>query len=132
MLTVALGGCGGPKLGSDHVPVTGTVVVEGRDVEEGVVVFSNRETGDVYTGKLDSGGGFRLVKSRSVTGVLPGEYDVRVEAWESRALMDDQGNPVAGKPAAHQKYQDFATSELSATVTEDGDNDFEFVLDPAG
>ncbi|HVC94805.1 MAG TPA: hypothetical protein VND64_13995 [Pirellulales bacterium] len=105
------------------VPVTGSVRLDGANCEWVRVVFipvsPGGKIGECTTGSL---GDFELktwIDDTSYPGLLPGSYAV---------LVEDISSNVMPEGAIPKRYQDAATSGLSATVTRDGPNNFNFSL----
>ena len=126
-LFVIVAGC---SSGGDAEPVTGTVTFDGAPLADGRITFEP-------AGQQGSGGGAVIADgSYSVpggdVGLLPGSYRVSISAVGGGSSADDA--PGAGGPAAMgselipAKYN--TDSELTAEVTADGDNTFDFDLQP--
>lgn len=152
---VLLTGCGGGGLELDTVPVTGTVSQGDKPVEGARVTFSPEGAGHAAAGVTDAAGKFTLTTVTSGDGAVPGQYRVAITKYEQRtdtiapgetdidaiyAAAEEAGEDLSGmggrgedlsgpKNLLPMKYQDAATSGLSASVTADGENDFPFNLD---
>jgi hypothetical protein len=108
-------GCGGsnsPDLAED---VTGRVTLNGRPVQEAIVVFEP-QNGRPSTGVTDAEGNFSLNFSPTDKGAIPGQHTVRISKMDGEA--GDELIPV--------KYN--ASSALTENVTKDGSNTFVFDL----
>jgi hypothetical protein len=85
--------------------------------------------GEVKTsarGMIEEDGSFRLSTFGEEDGAVSGRHRVLIIPGRTRGER-----PGAQKPTLHGKYQSFDTSGLEATVSADGPNNFEFVVDPA-
>ena len=131
----ALVGCGE----RGYRPVTGIVTVGGAPVENGVVTFYP-QNGRPARGTIGAGGRYSINTSDSIPGVQPGDYAVAIAAFETETSGADPKSleeELAGVPFAAEtsvrhlidpKYGSPATSELSVTVTPDGNNKHDFKL----
>jgi hypothetical protein len=77
-------------------------------------------------GMIEQDGTFRLSTFSEADGAIEGRHRVLIIPGRARGER-----PGAQKPTLHGKYQSFDTSGLEATVSADGPNNFEFVVDPA-
>ena len=133
----ALIGCGGePKLG--QVPAKATVKVDGVTIEGAAVIFVDTagNSGSGLTGK----DGIAVMKSSiskdgkmiEVNGILPGEYKVGINKSESKQIPDpDNPNFVKVESVNNivpVKYNSYLRSGLTATVKQEGPNEFLFEL----
>ena len=132
-----LAGCG-PDLPATE-PVSGTIVYRGKPVAEAEVAFlcDGQRPG---RGKTDAEGRFELTTYYSadydaLKGAIPGEYKVKVTKMEllmkpgedfAQFMARTDGTPP--KSLIPVRYGDQRTTDLTATVTEDGENHFELVL----
>lgn len=130
LLTVfSLIGCQTQR-GPETVSVTGTVTQGGQAVEGALVVFTpqgNTDSKLAAQAETDASGKFSLQTYLGgedyKPGIEPGEYDVSVTKLE--VVQDMRKRP---KNLLPRKYSMPKTSGLQATVTQEGDNDFEFDL----
>jgi hypothetical protein len=118
IIVLGLSGCEkGPKL----VPVTGTVTLDGKPVETaGLLFLPVDSSGTPGNGETDAQGRFQL-KTRSQVGAQVGKYYVGI-------VKSVYSNSPKPKWLTPQKYSDAKTSGLTAEVTADGKNDFEFKM----
>ena len=135
MIAVVAAGCGGsdrPRL----VEATGLVTFEGQPLENATVVFAPVSGQRVATGKTNVDGEFILGTFGHEDGAILGEHQVTVVARDS-VIRDESGGssmpggptaPAVAPPIIPERYFAAETSGLTATVTEDGDNYFEFPL----
>jgi len=143
-VVVSLTGCTEPEPADrlNRVPATATVKYNGTAVEGATVtLFAKDASGKGAFGMTDSTGKATLGTYESGDGVVPGEYTVTVfktEGATSGVVGDAEESDVPEEGAEHEvaasadvlpvKYKDISTTDLSATVTEGGDNDFVFEL----
>jgi len=132
---VGLAGCGGDELKPPPLfPVSGTVTYQGKPVPGATVVFIPE--GKVKAkdparlrpfGTADEQGNYSIAWSEEHEGAATGKYKVGISAVE--AVNDEEGDSQT-KPAnaIPDKYGNPSTSGLTATVTEDGENVFNFDL----
>ena len=148
LLASVLGlGCGGQQ-GADRpktVPVSGTVTHNGEAVDGATVAFQSAGGSRGAVGVTDAGGKYTLTTFESGDGAVPGEYQVKIFKYKveiSEAVADtdseDYVPPAEGEgeeEAAEPEnllppiYADPTTSGLTATVSESGDNTFDFPLE---
>ena len=120
-------GCGGADDG--HVRATGTVTYNGAPLAKGEVAFVD-EKGVTAAVSHIKDGSFSLEATASHPGINPGKYEVAVSSWNREpGTVDDQGNIVAkGDPAIPEKYMNYKTSGLTATVEESGTSSIKLEL----
>lgn len=122
-------------------PVTGTVTYEGAPVEGATVTFRPTTGNQAAFGNTDASGKYSLTTFVSGDGALPGDYKVKIAKYEvqestSSGEGDDyvppeelpEGASTGPKNLLPEKYNNDATSGLTATVTE-GDNMVDFKLE---
>ncbi|WP_166820680.1 carboxypeptidase-like regulatory domain-containing protein [Thalassoroseus pseudoceratinae] len=131
-------GCGGatedqwtkdrPKV----VPVSGTVTYNGDPVEGADVVFRSSAKGGPAYAKTDAEGRFELTTYEPGDGAVPGSHQVRISkiVVHQPEIKDPEGviPPTTEENQLPAKYNDFDQSKLTASVAEDGENDFKFEL----
>ncbi len=119
---LGLAGCGDSQLGV----VSGTVTLDGRPLDQGLVVFEDREKGVSVNAAIEPDGSF-VVKTYDQTGLPPGEYMVAVKPGQ----VGDGETPLVGGPMEAQpggsvqipaRYGSTRTSGLTATVTPGANN----------
>jgi len=122
-LSLAMLGCG-----SDRHGLTGKVTLDGQPLEDGSISF--RPVGDTAgptAGATISGGEFRVEPN---AGTLPGEF--RVEITASRKTGEQMYDDLRGGTVeVHRQFLPArynSASELTATVSESGPNQFQFDL----
>ncbi|MEM7476429.1 MAG: hypothetical protein AAF483_15665 [Planctomycetota bacterium] len=141
----AFAGCGGPTLPT--IDVTGSVTVDGQPMEGVSVIFSPAasSSGRAATGQTDAQGNFKLTTETPGDGALAGDYKVAI----TKAQTADDNLPKEVDPddpdsmdsiygsldtqkqekstnLIGKKWTSAATSGLTATVAEGGDNTFNF------
>lgn len=116
--------------GPATVGVSGTVTHKGQPVDGALVVFTpkgNTESKLAAQANTDADGNFSLQTYLGgddyKAGIEPGEYDVSVTKLE--VVQDMRSRP---KNLLPKKYSQPNTSDLEATVTVDGENEFKFDL----
>ena len=113
-LTVPLGGCGGVK----RVPVTGSVTLDGKPLEGGVLLFHP----DASRGNTNRAGCTGPVKNGRYTLVTSGVTrdetgDGAPLGWYKVTLLNDlPGAPVIN---VHGKYLNPETTPLEVEIVED-------------
>lgn len=102
------------SLPAGRVEVTGTVYLDGRPLEghDGLIgMGSTTDTSESVAGWIDSGGRYRVDKTRARDGVAPGHYRVIVSVHPA---FGSAGPPPVTVPA---KYGDAEKSGLTVEVT---------------
>lgn len=126
LLAVVSAGCG-PD-GKATVEVTGKVTFKGAPVTEGQVTFL-AEDGYSATAELDSSGKF------TIETLQVGKYTVSVNPPALTEAPSEDPSKM-GKPKQYknipQGYRNETTSDLTAEVTADGENNFTFDMKPGG
>ncbi|MCA9193467.1 MAG: carboxypeptidase regulatory-like domain-containing protein [Planctomycetales bacterium] len=141
----AFAGCGDPGIGT--VPVKGKVLVDGNPLEGVVVVFNPSEgsSGRAASGRTDAQGIYALTTVVNGDGALPGDYKISVSKYEneddglpkevdpnSESSLDDiygkldTRKEVKSKNFIAEKYSNHFGSGLTATVSDSGENNFDF------
>jgi hypothetical protein len=148
LLLVAAAGCssssGEAPEGVDLHAAGGKVLFKGQPVEGATVSFEPAAPGPTGPGRgafsrTNAEGVFELRTFADAEGATPGEYLVSitknaVEGTLSNEEMDrltNSGQPVpppVTRPLLPAKYGDAKQSGLKATITSDGENQFEFAL----
>jgi hypothetical protein len=141
----ALAGCGSPpeEGGPPLYAAGGVVRFNSQPLADADVVFALTDGSRSSFGRTDAQGRFRLTTRNPDDGAPAGEYVVTITKFElpgspPNAPQDSPHyNPYAGRDFASQpppkalipmRYAEAATSELKATVTPAGENQFEFNL----
>ena len=132
-------GCSG--VGSDNwteqrppvVPVTGQVLYKGQPIEGATVSFTSDGGAQGATGKTDANGRFQLTTFEINDGAVPGEHKVKISKVEvssnwSPDAAEDVRPQVKQRSLLPDRYGDYKTSKLTASVSESGTNDFTFEL----
>jgi hypothetical protein len=132
---VWLAGCGDAELTPPPLfPVTGTVTYQGKPVPGATVVFAPEATKRKAkeppllrpSAVADDEGNYTLVWSEKHEGAPAAKYKVAITAVEPFGEDDDSERTRPN--AIPDKYGNATTSGLTATVTEDGENVFNFDL----
>lgn len=115
-------GCGDNR---GRVPVTGTVLFDGKPLESGIIRFGG-DQGVAGAGQIVNGS-FSLSETGSQTGVLPGTYEVMIASWvEERGSVRPDGSFSPGITRIPLLYLDPAKSGLTAEVKKGQANRFTF------
>jgi hypothetical protein len=123
-----LAGCN-PSNG--RVPVTGTVLFDGKPLESGNIRFGGTQ-GAAGAGLIVNGS-FALHENASQKGVLPGKYDVLIASWvEERGSVRPDGSFSPGITRIPLLYLDPAKSGFTAEVKAGQTNRFTFELKSDG
>ena len=124
-LILVISGCGGSN--SDLREVTGKVTLDDRPLSGASVDFYPVGEGSSASGFTDENGEYQLSFSASEEGAPIGEYTVSIS--KERDEEDDEGDndPDEGdiETLPHRYNED---TELTAKVTADGPNQFNFPL----
>jgi hypothetical protein len=131
-LTVALG-CGGGD-GLQRMPIDGSVTFDGQPLEDGRIQFfpSPDNPEPIMSGAPIVSGSYSIAKA---DGLVPGNYIVRISSasGEEVAVTGEGDAQMPGLGPIHpielipSKYN--TESTLTAEVTSDGSNTFDFSLD---
>lgn len=115
----ALAGCGptGPKL----YPVAGTVTWNGQPLPEGDIVFAPASPGEVE----DAG---KVVAGKFAFQARPGAKKVKIMANRSEGPIDPQMGVAPRVQYIPPQFSSAEKTTLTAEVTENGKNEFEFTL----
>lgn len=123
-------GCFGQK-GLETAPVTGVVTYNGKPLPYGSVSF-RPQAGSPATGEIQSDGTFSLSTYRNGDGAIVGTHQVSVTSTEAHAgdMAETAANTEMKVPKSliPKKYTSFSTSELTAEVVADGENEFTLEL----
>jgi hypothetical protein len=117
-------GCseGGPEI----VPVSGTVLLDGKPVSGAGVLFTPVADGPLATGTTDDQGRYSLTTGERA-GAVPGEHQVTITLMKTSGLITEEGGLSGGVAPGGvktewfvpQKYSRPETSGLTATVASD-------------
>jgi hypothetical protein len=143
-VSLVLAGCGGPSR-PEMSPVSGTVLFQGKPLAGAEVVFRNDAAPRFASGTTDAQGKFRLTTYENFDGATIGEYKVTVTKSQiNEAMTGNVDEPSANYGAAMaaaasgkietknevpSKYATAETSDLTAKVTKEGPNEFQFKLE---
>lgn len=124
LLAVAAGGC--KRSGKVYVPVTGTLkYADGSPLKgvERLIAFQPNPMGPdtkVASSAFGDDGTFSLRTIKPGDGAVPGDYLVTVQILDSSESR---------KSVVANKFTSVTTTPLKATVTTDGENHFDFVVE---
>jgi len=113
-LCLVLAGCGGSSL----IPVSGTVLVDGKPLTgaAGAVMFVPVKGGTSAAGSLQKDGTFKLATG-AAPGLAPGEYQVGVTAMTPTVPKPGSSEPEEiPKPLILPRYADPNSSGLKFTI----------------
>ncbi len=131
LLLAPLAGCSGDSTAADRpktVPVQGTVTHKGQPLADASVAFVRSDNTRGAVGRTDSGGRYSLMTFEPGDGAPPGEYGVQIVKYEESGVEPEDGETPPLKSLIPEKYAAVGSSGLKATVTEEGDNTFDFDL----
>lgn len=143
ILCLVFAGCGRRANHPPTFPVRGTVTANGKPLAGAIVAFrplDPRAGQRPANGKTDSYGRYELMTYSEDDGAMAGEYGVTVLHYpvigESSAGPDQENQylppegplPVPGNQLP-KKYADPKTSGMSAVVSPDGENVFDFSIE---
>ena len=119
-------GCNrGPKM----VPVTGTVRLNGRPLEFGVITFQP-PAGQPAQGDIQTDGTFTLSTYKLNDGAIVGKHKVRIACYETQrpGTVKGPGEQSLGKLLIPEKYTFFDQSGFTAEVSADRNEPFVFEM----
>ena len=123
LLVLMAAGCGGDPLGRQAID--GSVTLDGTPLSHGNVRFEPQTVeSPISAGAVIDAGKFRIGRER---GLPPGVYRVSISCPQMQSAIDQQTD--AGGQAQElvpERYN--RNTELTATVTSDGTNMFQFEL----
>lgn len=108
-LAAAVSGCGRRVT---LVPVAGRVTLDGKPLAGGSVM-ARPAAGPAARGPIDGDGRFVLGTYAAGDGAIPGPARIRV-SWYERQTSGEEA--MVGRSLVPQKYADFDTSGLTATI----------------
>ncbi len=126
VLLMAVAACGCKRSGKVYVPVTGTLKFADGSVPKGVerlIAFQPNPMGPGTkgaSGAFGDDGTYSLRTIKPGDGAMPGDYLVTVQVFDSSSNR---------KSMVANKFTTVTTTPLKATVTADGENHFDFVVE---
>lgn len=111
-IAILVGGCGGT---SQEAEVSGTVMLDGKPIGPGVVVFSPIEGKSPATGSIQVDGSYAMKTSREM-GLAAGKYRASVSVREMPAHVNPGERVPPGKLLIPEKYEISTTSGLEYDV----------------
>ena len=125
VMSVVVGCNHGPKM----VPVTGTVRLNGRPLEFGVITFQP-PAGQPAQGDIQSDGTFALSTYKVNDGAVVGKHKVRIACYETQrpGTVKGPGEQSLGKLLIPEKYTFFDQSGFTADVSADRNEPFVFEM----
>lgn len=116
LLATAGAGCGSSDGRVETYPVKGQVLMKGRPVTNGSVVFTSSDpTATGAVGRLDQEGRFSLMTYQPDDGAPAGEYKVVVRAFEDLGPTDDTST-AQPRSLVPRQYTSLDTTPLRKTV----------------
>ena len=124
---VTLGGCSRPTVEGRPAlaAASGTVLYQQKPVEGATVLFIPVDHGYAATGRTDANGKFQLRTFDPDDGAAPGKFTVTVRKFE---ILFPPGGGEIERQLLPEKYGAGAQSGLTAEVSADDDNVFQFEL----
>ena len=129
-------------------PVSGTVTQGGQPVSGANVTFQSTDGSRGAVGVTDANGNFQLTTFTAGDGAVAGEHEVSITKYDQPKITPKgdgsigdtgdepetpekkgAGTDADAKSMLPAKYADPKTSGIMATVTDAGDNKFQFNLD---
>lgn len=128
--------CSGCNSGPDLGPVNGTVLIDGKPLKFGKVMFQRVEGGQPATGEIQPDGSFVLSTFRPEDGAVIGTHRVRVVCYTSqdpaRRVAEGPAGDALGELLIPERYSSLGASGLSAEVPPEGLTDFKIELSSKG
>jgi hypothetical protein len=141
---VLAAGCGGSKL-PPTARVSGKITLSSQPVKGAIVSFMAEGAARAASGVTDGEGRYQLTTFNPNDGAVLGKHKVKISqpVTDGPAMSAEKPNAAYGEAMAQAakgivqrgkgvpaKYADEATSGLTAEVTKDGKNEFDFDLQP--
>ncbi|QEG42359.1 hypothetical protein UC8_43930 [Roseimaritima ulvae] len=123
---VTLVGCGSAEYpGPQRYPVSGTVTINGKPIEEGNITFrSSEEKGRSSSGAIENG----KYSIEEKQGPIAGQYKVEILGYEEIGEVKDEDMGAATRQIVPVQFNE--SSSLTATLPSDSGNEFDFDLKP--
>ena len=120
LLSLFLTGCGDGK--PRPVPVSGTIQFQGQPLAQGDVIFvpATRDAGQMARGTISADGSYELSTPNLGHGALPGDYKVTVFSHDGMREIPGMVAPAVGPSLIPIRFNDASTTDLEATVGEEG------------
>lgn len=117
LLGTCLAGSGGCGRRPPLAPVSGRVTLDGKPLEFGSVMIQP-SAGPAARGTIRPDGGFTVGTFAPGDGAIVGPATVRVACYEQQrpGTPAQPGEPTLGKSLIPEKYTQFETSGITATV----------------
>lgn len=120
-------GCSADPESGESVQVSGQVTLDSEPVSDGTIWFASDRSGAEFNAQLEDDGTYDL----TLLDVFPEEsFKIYIGGISPAAGEEDEdGNPLADSPPpVPAKYQESATSGLTAQIKEEGNRTFDFEL----
>lgn len=119
--------CGADPESGESVQVSGKVTLDGEPVSDGTIWFASDRSGAEFNTLLEADGTYDL----TLLDVFPGEsFGIYIGGISpEEGAEDEDGNPLPDSPPpVPAKFQEAATSGLTAKIEEEGNRTFDFEL----
>ncbi|MCA9088140.1 MAG: hypothetical protein KDA90_05820 [Planctomycetaceae bacterium] len=128
LFCVVLAGCGGGEALGPTVTVTGQVTLDGQPFSDAVIWLNSPKTGAGYNAELDDEGRYTVQIQDTAVGE---SYNVFFSgAAPEEGAVDGAGTPQGPQPPPIPgRYHDGSTSGLTAQLTGETTQSFDFALD---
>lgn len=130
LIATTLTGCGGSSDRLKVVPVSGVVTFNGQPLPNGSLLFVPVQDGPSAQAILKSDGTFSAGTYETADGVVPGEYQVSITAFDIPVDQELDASAPSPKSLIPDRYRSPEQSGLTATITGDGKNELRFELTP--
>ncbi|WP_425398652.1 hypothetical protein [Aeoliella sp.] len=121
-----------PELGT----VAGSVMLDGKPLKFGKVMFQHVEGGQPATGEIQPDGSFVLSTFRPEDGAIVGAHRIRVVCYTSqdpaRRAAEGPAGDALGELLIPESYSSLGASGLSAEVPPEGLSEFKIDLSSKG
>lgn len=129
-------GCDSGEAPPKTVPVAGRVTFQGQPLSTGSITFAlvdkGAETADVLrrpaTGAIKPDGTYSLGTFATGDGAIPGDYQVMVVSYKNDPTDEEIAAGATYESAIPEKFTTARTSQLRATIPEEGPVEINFDL----
>jgi hypothetical protein len=122
-IAAACSGCGEPPQG---LPVSGTVIFQGRPLDQGTIEFVPTAGQGTHSGGRINEGQYSIPAEQ---GFQPGPYDVRISSVQEGVYAEEGGAPGEAWPLKQRIPPEFnSQTRQHVEVKQSGDNKFDFTI----
>lgn len=125
-LTATVAGCGQKELSIKKTyPVQGKITLKGEPVAFAIVTFEPKEKGSRATAYTDKDGvfaGARTYSNTEMDGMAPGEYEVKLEAYNPVTSVGFFGTRPGEGEKATEIPPEYANTGQTITIDANDDN----------